>query len=343
VLSAELGQEVEPDCVSVYPGGHVFDPQSGAQPLLSGEMLAMRDRFKDSVCLRGTATIAIAFFVATILVWRVSAQTVTPVPPDRPFPDTPGLMAEISEDQKKIESLLSQYTFTDKITVYALDKSGNVRSQHTDTYYVTPTAYEFFTLHVSRDGKPVSQSNLEEQGKKIERRMRQDEHKTEKNEVIHPKDQLLFADIIARSNFIPFRWEKINGLQTIVYDFQPKSASRPAGSLTERIAGDLKGKMWISPEEKEVVRVEFASVSSLNLGMGLLGSVKGFQGFTEQQKFHGELWMPAREEYVAEGRELLKGFRIREVSEFSDYLKATTDVLQQIHSPSPSSAQSISQ
>jgi len=301
----------------------------------------MRDRFKDSVCLRGMATIAVAFFVGTILALRVSAQTVTPVPPDRPF--LAELMSEVSQDQKKIESLVSQYTFTDKITVYALDKRGDVRSQHTDTYYVTPTAYEFFTLHVSHDGKPVSQSNLEEQGKKIERRMRQDERKAQNNEVIHPKDEILFADIIARSHFIPLRWEKINGLQTIVYDFRPKSASRPAGSLTDRIAGDLKGKMCLSPEEKEVVRIEFAGVSSPNLGMGLLGNVKGFQGVTEQRKFHGELWMPARQEYVAEGRELLKGFRIREVDKFSDYLKATTDVLQQIHSPSPSSAQPISQ
>jgi hypothetical protein len=30
---------------------------------------------------------------------------------------------------------------------------------------------------------------------------------------------------------------------------------------------------------------------------------------------------------------LIKGFRIRQVTEFSDYLKATTDVFQQVHSP----------
>ena len=78
-------------------------------------------------------------------------------------------------------------------------------------------------------------------------------------------------------------------------------------------------------------RIEFTSVSSLSLG--LLGNVKGFQGVTEQRKFHGELWMPIRQEYVGQGRELFKGFRIRQVDEFSDYLKATTDVFQQIHTP----------
>lgn len=246
-------------------------------------------------------------------------------------------MAQVAQDQKKIESLLSQYTFTVKTTVYVLDKNGKVHGQRTDTYYVAPTAYEFFSLHVSHDGKNVSQKNLDEQQKKIQKQMKDDEHKAQRNESIHPKSQMIFSSIIAQSTFTPLRWEQRDGLKTVVYSFEPKSTSRPRGDLSERIAQDLKGKMWISPEEKEIVRIEFASVSSLSLG--LLGNVKGFQGFTEQHKFHGEIWMPTRQEYVAQGRELFKGFRMREVSEFSDYLKATTDVFQQIHAPSASPAQ----
>ena len=270
----------------------------------------------------------------------LAAQGPTGPPVDTPFPDTTGLMARVAQDQKKIESLLSQYTFTDKTTVYTLDKHGKVRNQHTDVYYISPTAYEFFSLHISHDGKPVSQRNLEDQEKKIEKRMREDESKAQKHEAIHPKERMLFADVIARSNFTPLRWEDINGLRTIVYLFEPKANAQPKGSLTDRIAGDLRGKMWVSPEEEEVVRVEFASVSSLSLGMGLLGNVKSFQGFTEQQKFHGEIWMPTRQEYVAEGRELITGFRIRQVEEFSEYLKATTDVFQQIHMPNASAGDS---
>lgn len=273
---------------------------------------------------------------ATIL----AAQDPALPPISNPFPDTAELMARVAQDQKKIESLLSQYTFTDQTTVYTLGKNGKVRNQHTDVYYISPTAYEFFSLHVSHEGKPVSQRNLEDQEKKIEKRMREDESKAQKHEAIHPKDRMLFADVIARSNFTPLRWEDINGLRTIVYVFEPKSTSQPKGTLTDRIAGDLKGKMWVSPEEGEVVRVEFSSVSSLSLGMGFLGNVKSFQGFTEQLKFHGEIWMPTRQEYVAEGRELITGFRIRQVDEFSEYLKATTDVFQQIHTPNPSAGDS---
>jgi hypothetical protein len=299
-------------------------------------MLALKRHFRTQVLVRGSIKSALGFGVSAMLATVLSGQN-TVASSDPLFPDTAKLMAQVAQDQKKIESLLSQYTFTDKTTVFALDKNGNVHSQHTDTYYLTPTVYEFFSLHVSHDGNTVSQRNLDEQQKKIEKRMKEDERKAERNESIHPKDQMIFSDIIAQSTFTPLRWEQRDGLSTVVYWFEPKSTSRPRGNLTERIARDLKGKMWVSPGEKEIVRIEFASVSSLSLG--LLGNVKGFQGFTEQQKMHGELWMPTRQEYVAEGRELLKGFRIREVSEFSDYLKATTDVFQQTHLPSASSAQ----
>jgi hypothetical protein len=294
--------------------------------------LVLNAGFKLSKTVRRVArSAAFAVGASAVFATMLAAQDPTPQPTEAPFPDTAELVAQVMQYQKKVESLVSQYTFTDKITVYALDKNGKVRNQHTDTYYISPTAYEFFSLHIDHDGKALSQHNLEEQEKRIEKQMREDERKVQRNEALHPKDQILFADIIARSNFTPVQWQEINGMRTIVYDFQPKSNARPKGSLADKIAGDLKGKMWISPDEKEVVRVEFTSVSSL--GMGILGNVKGFQGFTEQQKFHGELWMPSRQEYVASGRQLVAGFRIRQVEEYSDYLKATTDVFQQVRSP----------
>src|SRR5579864_2576931 len=87
------------------------------------------------------------------------------------FPDTDPLIRRVVENQKEVESLLNAYTFTDKQTVYTLDKKGQVRSQHTDTYYITPTLYESFALHVARDGKPVPASNLKKQQSEIEHKL----------------------------------------------------------------------------------------------------------------------------------------------------------------------------
>jgi hypothetical protein len=279
---------------------------------------------------KGAAKKILVLIVAAVFITPVGAQG--PPSPSRPFPDTDLLVSRVSEHQKAVEALLTQYTFTDKTTLYMLDKAGSVRGQHTDIYYITPTPYEVFTMHISHDGKPISQSNLDRQEKEIEHKLQNYEHKAQKNPGARPKDTLLFGDIMAKSQFNPLRWEDVNGTATVVYSFAPKTQPTRHGSTGEKIASDMKGTVWVNPEAAEIVRMEFVSVSPL--GMNFLVNVKSFQGFVEQQKMSGELWLPKRQDFVAQGREIVKGFRIRQVSEFSDYLKATTDVFQQVRAPS---------
>lgn len=272
----------------------------------------------------------LAAFVAVGLLLSpfLRAQDTPAVPA---FPDTDGLITRVATHQKDVEALLTQYTFTDKTTVYTLDKSGAVRGQHSDVYYITPTPYEVFTLHISHDGKPLAQQNLEHQEKQIEHKLKEYERKAEKNPDLRPKDALLFADIILKSKFEPLKWDKVDGTPAIVYAFAPKAQPLRHGTEADKIASDMKGKMWVNPEAAEILRMEFTSVSPV--GLGFLVNVKGFQGVVDQRKINGEVWMPSRQDFVAQGREIVKGFRMRQVSEFSDYLKASTDVFQQIHSP----------
>jgi hypothetical protein len=293
----------------------------------------------DWSCIRGK-WFAQMLVASLLLVASVYGQSQPPSPPEDAFPEMDSLVPRVAQHQKELEKLLTQYTFTDKTTVYTLDKRGQVRSQHADTYYITPTPYEVFVLHVAHDGKPVSESNLNKQQREIEHKIRMYEKKEQKQGELQPKDSLLFGDIILKSKFTPLRWEEKNGQRLLVCSFEPKS-QRPQGDLNSRIAGDMRGKMWISPEDAEIVRMDFTSVSPINLGGGFLGNVKGFDGFVEQQKVHGEAWLPLHQEFVANGREIVKGFRIRQVSDFSEYLKATTDVFQQIHNPSSAARDSV--
>jgi hypothetical protein len=249
------------------------------------------------------------------------------------FPDTDRLMSHVAQHQKQLETLLDQYTCTYKTTVYTLDKAGSIRSHHTDIYYITPTPYEVFMLHINHDGSPMSKENLQRQENKIQHKIQTYDRKATKNSDARSKAALLFGDIILKSQFSPLRREEVNGTPTIAYSFSPKSPRVRRGSSDEKIASDMKGTMWIDVEDAEVVRLEFSSAAPL--GLSLFVDVKNFQGFVEQRKVRGEIWLPSHQELVAQGRELFKGFRIRQVSEFTDYLKATTDVFQQIHSSNP--------
>lgn len=282
-------------------------------------------------------TTAILVTVANLLCIAPACAQSSAAP--EPFPDTDALMPRVAQHQKELEALLTQYTFTDKTTVYELDKLGDVRSQHTDTYYITPTQYQIFVLHIARDGKPVSDSDLKKQQGEIEHKLQQYEKKEQKAGELKPKDTLLFGEIILKSKFTPLKWEERDGKRLMVYAFEPKSTPARQGDLMDRVAGDMKGKMWISPQEAEIVRMEFTGVSALNLGWGLLGNVKGFDGYLEQKMVRGEAWLPSHQEFVANGREFFKGYQLRQVSEFTDYLKASTDVFQQIHAPKVASTE----
>jgi hypothetical protein len=246
------------------------------------------------------------------------------------FPDTDQLMSRVAEHQKQVEELLDQYTCTYKTTVYTLDKAGSIRSHVSDIYYITPTPYEVFMLHINHDGKPTSQADLQRQENEIEHKIQSYERKAQKKPDVRPKAALLFGDIIVKSQFSPLRREDVNGTPTVAYSFAPKSQPVRRGSSDEKIASDMKGIMWIDLEDAEVVRMDFTSAAPLDLSFFV--NVKNFRGFIEQRKVSGEIWLPSHQELVAQGRQLVKGFRIRQVSEFTDYLKATTDVFQQMHS-----------
>lgn len=252
---------------------------------------------------------------------------------DPPFPETKALIPQVARHQKDIEAQFNLYTFTDTTTISNLDKSSKVRSQHTDVYYVTPTQYEIFSLHIRHDGKTISDADLQKQQNAIEKKLQAYERKEEKQGEVHPKDTLLFADIVLKSRFTPLRWDEMDGKRVVVYAFEASNTPANHGDLISRIAGDMKGKMWISPDDEEILRMEFSSVAPLSVGMGVLGNVKNFDGYLEQRKVHDEVWLPSHEEFVASGRQLVSGFRIRQVSDYSEYLKASTDVFQQIHSP----------
>jgi hypothetical protein len=132
---------------------------------------------------RAVLSLLAGVFLGTTLV----AQEASLHPAQSSFPDTEALVSRVAEHQKQVEALLTQYTFTDKTTLYTLDKTGSVRSQHTDTYYITPTPYEVFTLHISHDGKSISQEHLERQEKDIERKLANYERKAQRIRAFGPK------------------------------------------------------------------------------------------------------------------------------------------------------------
>jgi len=203
------------------------------------------------------------------------------------------MLSLITQRQEDIQFQFKTYLFKDDATVYTLDRKGQLRHQRTETCYLRPSEQELFALHVGDNHKPT---------------------------------EVLFSDILRKSRLTPLRWESREEQRVIVYAFEPKSLLKDHGNLGSRIAGNLKGTVWVSPSDGGIVRMEFQSVSALSLGF--LGSVKALDGLVEMQRTEDGVWLPLHQEFVVQGKNAVlfvtgirysRGFRIRKVDELSSY------------------------
>jgi len=68
-------------------------------------------------------------------------------------------------------------------------------------------------------------------------------------------------------------------------------------------------------------------IDKVSLGFGLLAKLhKGARVYAERRKINDEVWLPAKTEVSVRGRIfLVKGINMREIVEYSDYMKFTVD------------------
>jgi len=212
--------------------------------------------------MRGTTRAATAIFCALLVgAAMLSPQQFSGQQVPNPFPSGESMLSLITQRQEDIQSQFKTYLFKDDATVYTLDKEGQLRHQRTETCYLRPSERELFALHMGDKHQPI---------------------------------EVRFTDILGKSRLTPLRWENRNEQRVIVYAFEPKSLPKDNGGPGSRIAGNLKGTVWVNPADGGIVRIEFQSVSALSLGF--LESLKALDGFVEMHRTEQGVWLPLHQE-----------------------------------------------
>jgi hypothetical protein len=85
----------------------------------------------------------------------------------------------------------------------------------------------------------------------------------------------------------------------------------------------VKGKVWVSESEYEIVRAEGELIETISIGAGLLARLhEGTTVLFQRRKVNGEAWLPARLDVKGSVRLLLlKRLRMGSTQEFSGYRK----------------------
>jgi hypothetical protein len=258
------------------------------------------------------------------------------------LPDLKALFKEIDANQKAIDKIKEDYagTSTEEETEY--DGSGKVKKRTlTESSFFYFDGEEISTV-TKKDGKPLSaeeekketekaQKHVEEIQKRQAKKDANEEKTKEEGKQQKDEDEVGVEMFLRACQFVNPRRERFRGQDVLVFDFEANPEYKPR-NLAERIVQKLAGVIWVDEKAHDVVRLEAYFVGDAKIAGGLLVNVQKGTGFVfEQEYLNNEVWLPTYVEAHVGARVLLmKGFRLTDVTRYSDYKKyhvATTSVI----------------
>ena len=255
---------------------------------------------------------------------------------EKPLPGIDELLDKVRGNLHSDRYLLRNYTYNETQQIVELDKKARPRKTETKVFEIFPSTAEEITYRrlVSKDGKPVEKKRLRKQDQAHAERVRKYARKAQKRgvsveseleaseEEALRKEKRALDEVFQLYEFILRGRESVDGHPALVVDFTP----RPKVKVTMKEVKPLKkisGRVWISEDDYQLVRIEAETLKSLKFGLGVIARLnKGAHLTFQRRKVNDEIWLPAEAFFEGTGRILVfKGFRFQARSEFSNYQK----------------------
>ena len=268
------------------------------------------------------------------------------------LPDLRKLFAEIDENQKQTDKIKENYTGRRASEETEYDASGKVtklqREEHTFFYL---NGEEISTL-VGKDGHPLSSEEQAKQNEitrkrieEIQKKQTTKDQKMEKDrEAGKEKDEKGEDEpgielFLRACQFVNPRRERFRGQDVLVFDFEANPEYKPK-KIVEKIVQHLAGVIWIDEKQHQVVRLEAYFVNDFRFAGGLLANLQKGTSFIFEQTFvNNEVWLPTYDEAHIGVRVLLvKGFKVNEVTRYSDYQRFNVATVSTISNPKDDTA-----
>ncbi len=251
-----------------------------------------------------------------------------------PLPDPTELFREVDKNQKQLDLLRKNYTYTADESELVTDDKGKTREKEARRYEVFYLGSEEVDRLVAKQGKPLTDEEKKKEDERIDKIYKKYEEKKKKeaNGAETPKKDeedgdVEIKDFLRASEFVNARRERFDGQEMIVFDFQPRPDFKPH-NLNERLVQTLSGVIWIDENAKEVVRLEARTNDNFKIGGGLAVSLqKGMYLAFEQEYVHDEVWLPSYAEIHLSARALLfVHFKGDVIDRFTNYKKFGSDI-----------------
>jgi hypothetical protein len=253
------------------------------------------------------------------------------------LPDFVALLKEVEQNQKNLEKVREDYTYTMVQSDFEVDDKGNVREKSERTYEVFYLGDWQVQKLVAENGHPLPADKARKEDERIEKVIR-DFHKAKQKEEQdrikkeqrkaqgkgtqeEDDDDITVSDFLRICRLVNPRRERFRGQDVAVFEFEPRPGYK-AHNRSESLIQKMTGTIWIDEQAKEIARLEARLLDSFKVGAGILFSVGRGSAFVfEQEKVRNEVWLPSYAEFNASARILFKGLKLNTVRRFSDYKK----------------------
>jgi len=261
------------------------------------------------------------------------------------LPDLKALFKEIDDNQKAIDKLKENYAGTRVEEETEYDKTGKVTKQELKEYSFFYLDGDEISTLTKKDRKPLSEGEQRKENEKTQKEIQEIQKKQDKKEAKEEKakeegkekkddDDVGIEVFLRASQFVNPRRERFRGQDVLVFDFEPNPDFKPR-KLAEKVVHELAGVIWIDEKAHDVARLEAYFLGDFKFGGGLIVNLQKGTSFAFEQGFlNNEVWLPTYEEVHVGVRVLLvKGFKINEVTRYSDYKKFNVESVAAVGKP----------
>jgi hypothetical protein len=261
------------------------------------------------------------------------------------LPDLKQLFAELDANQKAIDKIKENYagTLNEEQTEY--DKTGQVTKKEVKEYTFFYLNGEEVSTLVKKDGKALSEAEQKKENEQTQKRIEELQKENKKKEEKEQKakeegkqgkdNEDPGIEVFLRvCQFVNPRHERFRGQDVLVFDFEPNPEYKPK-NIEERVVNQLAGVIWVDEKAHDVARLDAYFVGDVHIGGGVLANLqKGTSFVLEQGYINNEVWLPTYEEAHVGVRVLLvKGFKVNQVTKYSDYKRFNVETLNTVGQP----------
>jgi hypothetical protein len=261
------------------------------------------------------------------------------------LPDLKTLFKELDDNQKAIDKIKENYAGTSTEDETEYDSDGKVKKRTlTESTFFYMDGEEISQL-VKKDGKELSEAEQKKETENAQKRVEEIQKRQDKKDASKEKaeeegkpekdeDDVGIEMFLRTCQFTNPRRERFRGQDVLVFDFEGNPEYKPR-NLEERIVQKLAGAIWVDEKAHDVARLEAYFVGDAKIAGGLLANIQKGTGFVFEQEFiNNEVWLPTYEEAHVGARVLLvKGFRVTDVTRYSDYKKFHVGTISTIAAP----------